>query len=103
MTHEELKSRLCEKMRTEFEAYREHLLSESPQEILGHAYEYAIRDDIMETLDVTELTDTQMEKLLNAEYSLADVVRAYKYRETEYMDAIRDSIGEAANTIMKDV
>ena len=97
MTHEEMKSRLYEKMQTEFEAYREQLLSASPQEILNHAYDYAIRDDIMETLEVIELTDAQMENLLKTDCPLADIVCAYKSKDTAYLDAILDSISDAAD------
>ena len=100
MTPEELKSRLCEKMEVEFNAYRDQLLSVSPQEILNHAYEYVIRDDIMETLDGATLSDKQMETLLKAESPLEKIVQVYKCKDTEYMDMILDSIVEAASSVM---
>ena len=46
MTNEELNTRLYEKMFAEQEQFRDWLLSQPPAEILNHAYEYTVREDI---------------------------------------------------------
>ena len=47
MTNEELNTRLYEKMFAEQEQFRDWLLSQPPAEILNHAYEYTMREDIV--------------------------------------------------------
>ena len=47
MTNQELNTALYEKMFEAQEKYREWLLSQPPEEILNHAYEYTIREDII--------------------------------------------------------
>ena len=45
MTNEELNTALYEKMFAEQETYRAWLLSQPPEEILNHAYEYTMREE----------------------------------------------------------
>lgn len=47
MTNEELNTALYEKMFAEQEKYRAWLLSQPPEEILNHTYEYTMREDIL--------------------------------------------------------
>ena len=51
MTNEELNTRLYEKMFAEQEQFRDWLLSQPPAEILNHAYEYTVREDILMSLE----------------------------------------------------
>ena len=46
MTNEELNTALYEKMFAEQQRYREWLLSQPPDEILNHCYEFTVREDI---------------------------------------------------------
>ncbi len=50
MTNEELNTALYEKMFAEQEKYRAWLLSQPPEEILNHTYEYTMREDILLSL-----------------------------------------------------
>ena len=47
MTNEELNTALYKKVFAEQEKYREWLLSQPPDEILNHCYEYTVREDIV--------------------------------------------------------
>lgn len=47
MTNEELNAAVYEKMAAEQSAYRDRLLTLPTDEILQHAYEYAVRQDIL--------------------------------------------------------
>lgn len=49
MTNEKLNTALYEKMFAEQETYRAWLLSQPPEEILNHIYEYTCREDILRT------------------------------------------------------
>ena len=51
MTNEQLNTALYEKMFAEQEKYREWLLTQSPEEILNHTYEYTVREDIWQTVE----------------------------------------------------
>ena len=47
MTNEELNTAIYEKMAAEQNAYRDRPLTLPPDEILQHAYKYAVRQDIL--------------------------------------------------------
>ena len=97
MTNEELNTALSEKMFAEQEKYREWLLSLSPEEILNHAYEYTVREDILLSLEYHDLSDSQVQVLLQSSSPLADVFAQWESRETDYMDKIWDTIQCEAN------
>lgn len=94
-------SELYDKMKAEQDKYREWLLSQSPSEILNHTYEYTMREDIVMAMEELELTPKQAKALLKSPCPLADVFEEFKDRETEHMDAIRDSIETRANEVIK--
>ena len=48
MKNEELNTKVYEKAFAEQEKFKEWLLSQPPEEILHHAYEYALREDQLE-------------------------------------------------------
>ena len=56
MTPEEMNTQLYEKLTAEQAKYRDWLMGQPPEEILNHAYEYAVREDI---LAAAELMDMQ--------------------------------------------
>jgi len=47
MTNEELNLKVYEKLSDEQQKYKEWLLKQPPEEILKHAYEYSVREDIV--------------------------------------------------------
>ena len=55
MTNEELNTALYKKVFAEQEQYREWLLSQPPNEILNHCYEYTVREDIVLALEEYDL------------------------------------------------
>ena len=59
MTNEELNTALYKKVFAEQEKYREWLLSQPPDEILNHCYEYTVREDIVLALEEYDLSDKQ--------------------------------------------
>lgn len=65
MTNEELNTALYKKVFAEQEKYREWLLSQPPNEILNHCYEYTVREDIVLALEEYDLSDKQCKALLN--------------------------------------
>lgn len=64
---------LCEKMRVEQSAYCLWLTAQPPEEILHHAYEYSVREDIILATEEMNLTPAQVRALLKSPAPLADV------------------------------
>ena len=91
MTNEELNTALYKKVFAEQEKYREWLLSQPPDEILNHCYEYTVREDIVLALEEYDLSDKQCKALLKSPSPLADV---FKYN-------IRDTIECRANAVIR--
>ena len=101
MNTNDLNTALYEKMAAEQDKYRDWLKSQSPAEVLNHAYEYTVREDIVMAMEELELTDTQAQALLDSPTPLADVYRYFEKLETGYMDVIRDSIENRADDACK--
>ena len=83
MTNEELNTALYEKMFAEQETYRSWLLSLPPEEILNHAYEYTMREDILMSLEYHDLPDPQAKALLKSPSPLAEMQKHKKKDEKE--------------------
>ena len=75
MTNEELNTALYKKVFAEQEKYREWLLSQPPDEILNHCYEYTVREDIVLALEEYDLSDKQCKARYGA---LRSTVNSYK-------------------------
>ena len=97
MTSEELNTALYKKMFAEQEQFKAWLLTQPPEEILNHTYEYSVREDILVTLENNDLYDEQAEALLRSESALADVYKEFSKRETDYMDVVLDSLETCAD------
>ena len=101
MNTNDLNTALYEKMAAEQDKFRDWLKSQPPEEVLNHAYEYTIREDIVMAIEELELTDTQAQALLESSLPLADVYRYFEKLETGHMDVIRDSIENRADDACK--
>lgn len=96
MNTNELNTALYEKMAAEQDTFRNWLKGQPPEEILNHAYEYTVREDIVMEMEELDLTDAQAKALLDSPSPLADVYRYFDKLETGHMDLIRDSIENQA-------
>ena len=74
MNNEQLNTALYEKMFEEQEKYRGWLLSQPPEEILNHTYEYTVREDILMSLENNDLSDEQAAALLKSPSPLGEDV-----------------------------
>lgn len=101
MTNEELNTKLFEKMFAEQEKYRSWLLTLSSEEMLNHAYEYVMREDILLALEYHDLTDGQAKALLKSPVPLADVFKDWEKRETGHMEDIWETIESRANAVIR--
>lgn len=102
MNTEELNLQLYNKMSAEFEKFKEELLNSSPQEVLDRAYEYIIKDDIVLSLECSDLTASRADALLKSENSLDEVYDAWMESESSHMDEIREVLDSAAESLIRD-
>lgn len=98
MTNEERNTALCQKMFAEQEKFRDWLKGQPPEEILNHAYEYTIREDILLSLEYHDLSDA----LMKSPCPLADIFQDFEKRETDHMDVIWDCLESRADTILEE-
>lgn len=97
--HEILNTTLYRKMQTEQECFRFWLSNQPTIEILKHAYEYAVREDILLSLEYRDLSSAQCKALLSSPTPLADVYNEFDNMETGYMDTIWDALESRADTL----
>ena len=101
MKKESLNTKLYEKIFAEQEEYRCWLLEQPPSEILNHAYEYVMREDILLSLEYNDLSIEQVKALLKSPAVLTDVFKDWEKREVGHMEDIRETIENSANTFLR--
>ena len=99
MTPEELNTAIYHKMEAEQDSYRDWLLTLPPDEILQHAYEYAVRQDILFAMEDLELQPEQCQALMKSPCPVADVLRDFEKLELGYMETLRDCIEGRADKL----
>lgn len=98
MTNEELNTALYEKLFAEQQDFKGWLVKQPPEEILKHAYEYVIREDIIIEMEYHDLTDEEAKALLADKKPLQSIYNIYEDLEGGHMDEIRDCIESRART-----
>ena len=101
MTTDKPNIQLYNKMFAEQEKYRQWLLTQPSDEILKHAYEFAIREDILLSLECNELPAKQAKALLKSPCPLDDIFKAWEKQETGHMRDIFATIESRANTVLR--
>lgn len=100
-TNEKLNTQLYEKMFAEQEMFKAWLLTQPAEEILNHSYEYTMREDILLSLEYSDLSNKQCRALLKTPSPLADIFQDFEKRETDHMDNIQDTVACRANKIIR--
>ena len=100
MNNQELNTELYKQLLAEQEIYRIWLMKQTPSEILRHAYEYSVREDILMVLENNDLSSKQAEAFLKSSKILDEIFHEIEKRETNYMDAVLDSIINRANKLL---
>ena len=78
------------------DAYREWLLSQPPEEILHHTYEYTIREDILYTVESGEITEDEAKELLKSDNPLDEIYDRFDKKDVSYMEDIREMFSKVA-------
>lgn len=101
MGNDNLNTALYEKMSAEQDKFRDWLLTQPPEEILKHTYEYTVREDIVMAMEELDLNSGQAAALLASPSPLDDIFREFENLETEYMDTIRTCIETRSDDMCK--
>lgn len=92
---------LYEKMAGEQQKYRAWLITLPPDEILDHAAEFVVREDILVEMEALELPPEQAAALLTSPEPLAELYREWNSVETHHMEDIRDVIENCTEELAK--
>jgi len=101
MTNEELNTALYMKLSAEEDIFRNWLKKQSPEEILHHAYEYVMREDILLNFEYNNLSDAQATVLLETKDLMSDLFRQYEKLETGHMETLWNCIESRADDLLK--
>lgn len=101
MDNEEMNIALYNQVSAEQDKYRNWLLTQPPEGILEHAYEYTVREDILMAMECLDLTDEKVAALLSSSSLLSDIFAEFDNLETDYMDIIRECIESHADDMCK--
>ena len=86
------------KMTEEFNAYRSWLLQQPPEEILKHAYEYSVKQDIILNVADAGLSPAQIETMLRSPCPLEDVFKEASYSDmSDYNSFLSFCLAERAD------
>ena len=100
MDAEKLNQALYDKMAAEQERFKHNLLGQTAEEVLDHAYEYAMRQDILMEMEALNLPAQQAAALLESPFPLADVYGDFREREG-HMDLVRECIETLAFSLLE--
>ena len=102
MIKEQLENKLYERMSAENETFLTDLKAKPVDEIISHAYEIACRDNLLMLFeDETSLSERQLTVLNEFEHPLSQLYTDWLSRDTDEMDAFRDSIACCADDILR--
>ena len=88
MTNEELNTALYKKMFAEQEQFKGWLLTQPPERILEHSYEYTVREDFLLSLEYNDLPSSQAAALLASPTPLDDLFHQYEKMESSHMEEV---------------
>lgn len=104
MTQAKLNTQLYQKMFAEQEQFKGWLLTQPPEEILNHAYEYTCREDILLSLEYNDLSPRQAKALLKSSTPLADVFKKWEGQEnSHHMSDLWEAVEARANEVVRSV
>ena len=76
--------------------FKAWLLDQAPEEILNHAYEYTMREDILLWLEYNDIKSAHAKALLRLPDPLEAVFRDLEHRDISHSDDIEDVFEDRA-------
>ncbi len=91
MTNEELNANLYERLFAEQKSQLKRILTMQPSEIMDHAEEYIMGEDILYVVDDNVLSNLQCMALLLSDTPMKDIREKIMFSDEIYLDAIREA------------
>ena len=101
MKQVEMNTQLYEKLAAEQAKYRDWLMGQPPEEILNHAYEYAIREDILAAAELMDMPQAQAAALLAVPSPMAAIYGEWAEQDHGTLDPMLDCISDRAYTALQ--
>ena len=102
MTQAVLNTQLYQKMFAEQAHFKDWLLTQTPEEVLNHAYEYTCREDILLSLEYNDLSPRQAKALLKSPTPLTDVFKKWdSWEDNRHMENIWNAVEARANEVVQ--
>ena len=92
-------AKLYAKMEESFQDFSSWLLKQSPEEILDHAYEYTIKENILLVMEYNDLEEAQVNALLAIEEPLDFIFNKLEDSATISQDALKSHIEDQADQL----
>lgn len=99
MTKENVNAYVYDKMCKEFNDFEAWLIKQSPEVILHHANEYAVKQDICMFMEENNIPVSLAKALHNSPCPLDDAYKEYSKRDTYRMYDVEQSVEIAANKL----
>lgn len=101
MSNEKVTTALYQKMYDEQNKFRDWLLEQPQEEVLNHACEYTIREDILMEVGDMELSESRAKALLKSPCPLADIYKDWQRQDsTDHMENIRGIVEDRADDVL---
>ena len=94
MKQEEMNTQLYEKLAAEQTKYRDWLMGQPPEEILNHAYEYAVREDILAAAELMDIPQAQAAALLAVPSPMEAIYGEWTEQKSPDLDPMLDCISD---------
>ncbi len=101
MTTEELNFNLFAKMNNEMREFYEWLKTQPADEIIKHAYEYAVKFDILSGLEEINLSEARARALLSLATPLDDIYQAYDDQGLTLIDLMMETVESHADEVIE--
>lgn len=100
-TNKKLLNALQKKMSAEQDEFRDWLLTQPPEEILNHTFEYSVREDIVMLMDQTGLSNSQLRLLLASPAPLGDVYKVFSNLDMSLVDTLQSCMEASADAVRR--
>ena len=87
---------LYEKMHSEYDEYCSSLLELTPQEIMDHSYETAIKSEVLSVVEGSPLTQKEAKALCKLKYPLGEIYHSWLKNDRSIEEPITDTISDRA-------
>lgn len=92
---------LFDKVQAEYDAFEKSLKQMTPEEIIGKAYQKVFKEELLNGIDISNLTQTEAKALYLESNSLDRLYKDWLESNHSYMDILRDSIDDSAKEAVK--